>query len=62
MTYQELKEICKKGKIGLIPNWIGYIKYNFGTKQLEFQNGDYIMFQEELESKIKDRKDLYYII
>ena len=29
MTYKEIKEICKKGKIGLIPNWKGYIKYDY---------------------------------
>ena len=62
MTYLEIKNICQKGKIGLIPGWIGYIKYNYGTCQLEFVNGDYKMSEKELESKIKNRNDLYYII
>ena len=62
MTYLEIKNICQRGKIGLIPGWIGYIKYNYGIRELEFVNGDYKMSEKELESKIKDRNDLYYII
>lgn len=29
LTYPEIKEICKSGKIGLIPGWKGYIKYDY---------------------------------
>ena len=62
MTYEEIKDKCSHGKIGLIPGWKGYIKYNYGLRELYFQNGDYIMSQPELESKIKNRNDLFYII
>jgi len=31
-------------------------------KKLKFVNGDYIMPEEELKEKIKDRTDLFYII
>jgi hypothetical protein len=34
MTYQEIKELCKKGEIGMIPGWKGYIKWNYGLEEL----------------------------
>jgi len=36
MEYQEVKNICKKGYIGLIPGWDGYIKYNYSNDELYF--------------------------
>lgn len=62
MTYSEIKELCKKGKVGIIPNWKGYIKWDYSKNQLIFVNGDYIMYQNELSEKIGDKTDLYYII
>ena len=62
MTYSEVERICKKGYLGLIPGWIGYIKWNYSTNQLEFINEDYVMPQQELIDKINSRNDLYYII
>lgn len=62
MTIQDIKPICKSGKWGIIPGWKGYIKYNYYTNELEFVNGNYILSQGELENKINDRNDLYYII
>ena len=62
MNIQEIKDICKQGKIGLIPGWQGYIKYDYFKKEIYFQNGEYVIPQSELESKISDRNDLYYII
>ena len=62
MTYTEIKELCKRGKTGLIPNWKGYLKWNYSEDELQFVNGDYKMSQSELEDKIKNRTDLYYII
>lgn len=43
MTLEEIEPFLKKGKLGIIPNWIGYLKYNHSTKQIEFQNNDYII-------------------
>lgn len=60
MTLNQIKEVCKQGKIGLIPGWVGYIKYNYLTNQIYLENGDYKMYN--LEDQIKDRTDLYYII
>lgn len=62
MNYTEIKEICRKGKTGIIPGWVGYLDWNYGLDQLYFHNKDYIMNQEELDVKLKDRTDLYYII
>lgn len=36
MTYEEIKDKCSHGKIGLIPGWKGYIKYNYGLGELYF--------------------------
>lgn len=62
MTLEEIEPFLKKGKLGIIPNWIGYLKYNHGTKQIEFQNNDYIITEKELKNKIINKTDLYYII
>ena len=62
MSYKEIKEICKKGKTGIIPGWKGYLKWNYASNQLYFVNGDYIMSQNELEKQINNRTDLFYII
>ena len=62
MTLQEIEQICKKGKVGIIPGWKGYLKYNYGLDELTFVNGDYLMRQEELKNKLLDRTDLYFII
>lgn len=62
MNYSEISNFCKKGYLGLIPGWIGYIKWNYNSNQLEFKNGDYTMPEQELLDKIGNRNDLYYII
>ena len=62
MTYQEIYELCRKGKIGMIPGWKGYLKWDYTKNQIFFVNGDYTMNQNKLEKHIKDRNDLYYII
>ena len=62
MNIFELKEYLQKGKTGIIPGWIGYLRYNYGKNEIYFQNNDYIMNKKELIDKIKNRNDLYYII
>lgn len=34
MTLEEIKNICRKGYLGIIPGWKGYLKHNYGTNQL----------------------------
>lgn len=62
MTYDQIRSYCRKGKIGKIPGWKGYIKWDYNKDQLVFTNEDYVMNERELQSKIGERKDLYYII
>lgn len=62
MTFSQIKDICKKGKIGLIPSWKGYLKWDYALNELYFINGDYRLSESKLKDKIKDRTDLYYII
>ena len=62
MNYLQIRDICKKGKIGLIPKWKGYLKWDYSLDELYFVNGEYRMYESELKDKIKNRTDLYYII
>lgn len=62
MKYLEVKEKCLEGYTVIIPGWEGYLDYSPTTQQLVFHNRDYTMTEEELESFIKNRDDLYYII
>ena len=65
MTLDQLKSILKNGKYhnwGLIPGWDGYIKYNPYLDELYFVNEDYILRGKDLEDKLKNRNDIYYII
>lgn len=60
MTYKEALMIALTGKTLMLPNFIGYFKWNYGKHYLEFQNGDYRCKAEDLD--IKNRNDFYYII
>lgn len=64
MTYEQIKDLCRHGKTGLIPNWQGYLKWDYAKNEIYFQNASYIMTQSELEGDygISNRDDLYYII
>ena len=62
MTLEELKPIIRKGEIGLIPKWQGYIKWDYALGQMYFVNDGYILNEQELKDKIGNRNDLYYII
>lgn len=62
MTLEELKPFVRKGKLGLIPEWKGYIKYDYVLNQVYFENNGYILIEQELKDKLKNRNDLYYII
>lgn len=62
MTLEELKPIVRKGKWGLIPKWVGYIKWDYVSGQMYFINDGYILTEQELKDKLGDRNDLFYII
>ena len=60
MTYNEDTLRAVNGETLMLPNFIGYFKWNYGKHYLEFQNGDYRCKAEDLD--IKNRNDFYYII
>ncbi len=61
MTLSEVKEHCAKGKLGRIPKWLGYLKWDYAKHQIYFSHNDYRMEEDELERLLKNRNDLYYI-
>lgn len=62
MTLEELKPLIRNGKVGLIPKWQGYVKWDYVLGQVYFVNGGYILTEQELKDKIGNRNDLFYII
>ena len=60
MNDQESIKIAKQGKTIMLPNFIGYFKWNFGNNTLVFTNRDFKCEAEQLD--IKNRQDFYYII
>lgn len=62
MTYKEIEDLCKHGKVGIIPGWKGFLKWNYAKDEIQFVNGDYSMTSPALRELIQDRTDLYYII
>lgn len=60
MTYKELCDIAKKGKIGRLPGYDGYFKWSYADNELIFYNGDFQCTAKYLD--IKNREDFHYII
>lgn len=34
MSYSDIKELCRKGKLGMISGWKGYLKWNYSEDEL----------------------------
>ena len=60
MTYTEAQKLAMKGKTIMLPDFIGYFKWNYGNKQLMFENKGFTCPAKDFE--IQNRKDFYYII
>lgn len=60
MTYSEVNETIKKGKVGKLPHFQGYFKWNYSENKMWFQNGDFECPADQLD--IQNRTDFYYII
>ena len=60
MTYNEATLRAVTGETLMLPNFIGYFKWNYGKHYLEFINGDFRCNADELN--VRDRTDWYYII
>lgn len=41
MTYSKFCELAKRGKIGRLPNFIGYFKWSYAINDLIFYNGNF---------------------
>ena len=60
MTYKEVINIAKQGKVCKLPNFEGYFKWDYRINNLIFQNEDYKCLADSLD--ILERNDFYYII
>ena len=34
MTYKEIEDLCKHGKVGIIPGWKGFLKWNYAKDEI----------------------------
>lgn len=41
MNYNQATLYATTGKILMLPDWHGYFYWNYGTKELNFRDGDY---------------------
>ena len=41
MNYNQAILYAATGKILMLPDWHGYFYWNYGTKELNFRDGDY---------------------
>ena len=58
MTFEEIKSYLQQGKIGKLPNYEGYFKWDYGLDCVYMQNKDYKKYNLEEEFL---RTDFYYI-
>ena len=62
MNYNQATLYAVTGKVLLLPGWHGYFYWNYGTKELNFRDGDYHLDSAQLRDKnVQDRDDWYYI-
>lgn len=59
MTYNNICKLAKQGKIGLLPKFEGYFKWDYSSNDLIFQNKDFKC--KALDLGIQNRTDFYYI-
>lgn len=60
MTYSEIINIAKNGKLIKLPNFNGYFKQDYSINYLMFYNQSFKCRASDLD--IKARTDFYYII
>lgn len=59
MTFSEVEPLIRRGKIGMLPYYKGYFKWDYANECVYMQNGDYKKYDLQDE---KLRTDFYYII
>ena len=60
MNYNELCELAQQGRIGKLPNFVGYFYWSYKANELIFHNGNFECKAKDLD--IQNRTDFYYII
>lgn len=62
MNYNQATLYAATGKVLMLPDWHGYFYWNYGTKELNFRDGDYHLDGKQLQDmNIRNRNDWYYI-
>ena len=59
MTFEQVEYLIRRGKVGMLPNYVGYFKWDYAKGCVYMQNGDYRKYDLKDE---KLRIDFYYII
>ena len=59
MSFNQATLFAATGHTLMLPNYIGYFKWDYSQNKLYFQNGDYKTSQ--IEDSVKKRTDWYYI-
>lgn len=59
MTYQEIIEVTRLGKVGVLPNFKGYFRWSYAVNDMVFYNGDFQCRATDLN--IANRTDFFYI-
>ena len=60
MNYNEATLRAAAGDTLMLPNFIGYFRWNYHNNYLEFINGDFRCPATKLD--VKNRTDWYYIL
>ena len=60
MTYTEAQKLARKGKTIMLPDFIGYFKWNYSKEQLMVENKGFTCPAKDFD--IQNRKAFYYII
>jgi hypothetical protein len=58
MTFEQVAYLIRRGKVGMLPNYKGYFKWDYAKDCVYMQNGDYKKYDLKDE---KLRTDFYYI-
>ena len=63
MNYNQATLFAATGHTLMLPDWVGYFKWDWSKNELYFQNGDYYLNSEQIKEKdLHLRNDWYYIL
>lgn len=62
MNYNQATLYAATGNVLILPGWHGYFYWNYGTRELNFRDGNYQLDSAQLKDmNIINRDDWYYI-